>query len=45
MLLILKSYEIKVLYLSIMGGTVYISWGGQVRYGTVVRALGYGYGM
>ena len=41
-LLILKSYEIKVFYLSITGrrGTVYIPIGGL---GTV-RAFGYGYG-
>ena len=44
-LLIFKSYEIKVLYLSITGGTVYIPRGVWVRYGTQVRAFGYGYGM
>jgi len=44
-LLIFKSYEIKVFYLSITGGYGIHIGGGQVRYGTVVRALGYGYGM
>ena len=39
MLLIFKSYEIKVFYLSITGGYGIHIWGGQVR------ALGYGYGM
>ena len=44
-LVIFKSYEIKVFYLSITGGYGVHTYKGWVRYGTQVRAFGYGYGM